>query len=261
MAMFQQKSKSPSPSPSPSPSQSKPKSPSPAQPKTEKIIQIPTKSQNKNEHKNENKIDVEVGSEKAINFEMQAAFGKPLKDIKMTKVNGYTGDIPLILYLLGNKLISLDKFGTFKLFHPEQMEKEKDKPEMQIAQNIFAFLAALPQPLLSTVPQNVKDKAINKDVMKDVIALIEEPYASTLCYLWDLLAKVAMNPNARMSQASLGKVFGPMCCMVTQKDLKGNMVSMNALGASRMMAFFRRGIEWRMEVQGFDFDDSDSSDD
>merc|ERR1712228_769511 len=125
----------------------------------------------------------------------------------------------------------------------------------------LSFFSSLPEPLLSTVPQKVKDKAFNKDVMEGVTKMIEEPYASTLVYFWDILAKVAMNPKARMSQASLGKVFGPMCTMITQQDVKGNRVSMNALGASRMMAFFRRGIEWRMECQGFDFEDSDSSDD
>ena len=45
-----------------------------------------------------------------------------------------------------------------------------------------------------------------------------------------------------MGQQSLAKVFGPMCTLVTQKDVKGNKVSMNALAASRMMAFFRRGL-------------------
>lgn len=179
----------------------------------------------------------------------------------MTKVSGYSNDIPLILYLLGQKLIKLDKFGTFKIFHPEEMEKQREKPEMQIAHNIFVFFSKLPEPLLSTVPQSVLDKALSKDVMKEVIGLMEEPYASTLCYFWDILAKVAMNPNARMGQQSLGKVFGPLCTMVTMEDMKGNRVSMNVLAASRMMAFFRRGIEWRMEEQGFDFEESDSDDD
>ncbi len=131
---------------------------------------------------------------------------------------------------------------------------------MQVANNIFVFFASLPEPLLNTVPQNVLMKAINKDVMKDVVSEIDEPYASTLTYLWDILAPVAMNPNARMGGQSLGKVFGPMCTMVTQQDVKGNRVSMNALGASRMMAFFRRGIEWRMQVAGFNFDDSSDDD-
>ena len=241
----------------------KPKSQSPAKsaPKTmapkKQIVQT---KQEKNQNVG-NGVGIPVGSEKAINFEMKAAFGKPLTTVTMTKVNGYSGEIPLVLHLLGQKLVSLDKFGTFGIFHPEQMEKESDKAEMQVAHNIFVFFSSLPQPLLSTVPQSVKDKAINKDVMKDVVAMIDEPFASTLCYLWDLLAKVAMNPNAKMGEQALGKVFGPMCTMVTQQDIKGNRVSMNALGASRMMAFFRRGIEWRMELQGYDFDDSSDDSD
>ena len=189
-----------------------------------------------------------------------AAFGKPFKSVKMTKVANYPGQIPLVLYMLGEKLVKLNKFGTFKIFLPEEMEKQANKPEMQLAHNIYVFFAKLPQPLLDPVPQNVFDKALSKDVMKDVIAMMDEPYASTLCYIWDILAKVAMNPNARMGQQGLGKVFGPMCTLVTQEDMKGNRVSMNVLGASRMIAFFRRGIEWRMELQGFNFDDSDDDD-
>merc|ERR1712129_316159 len=245
-------------SPSPSPSKSTSSYPTKSTKQTVKT-QVKVQKQNVNANAN-NKINVEVGSEKAINFEMQSAFGKPIKSIKMTKVNGYSGEIPLILHLLVQKLISLDKFGTFKLFNPEQMEKDNDKPEMQIAHNIFVFFSSLPEPLLHTVDGNILNQAINKDVMKNVIAQMDEPYASTLVYLWDILAKVAMNPGAKMSQASLGKVFGPMCCLLTQKDVKGNMVSMNALGASRMMVFFRRGIEWRMEVNGFNFDSSSDDD-
>ena len=176
----------------------------------------------------------------------------------MTKVTGYNGQIPLVLYLLGEKLTKLGKFGTFKLFLPEEMEKQADKPEMQLAHNIFVFFAKLPEPLLGNVDQAVFNKALNKDVMPDCIAMMNEPHASTLTYLWDILAKVAMNQNARMGQQSLGKVFGPMTTLVTQKDMKGNRVSMNVLGASRMIAFFRRGIEWRMTVQGYDWEDSDS---
>lgn len=156
-------------------------------------------------------------------------------------------------------MVNLDKFGTPNLFVPEAMEKQKHIPEVLCAYNIFAFFSQLPSPLLSTVPQPILMKAINKEAMEEVSNAMDEPYSSTICYLWDLLAKVAMHETG-MGQQSLAKVFGPMCTLVTQKDVKGNKVSMNALAASRMMAFFRRGIEWRMLVQGFDFEESDDSD-
>ena len=143
----------------------------------------------------------------------------------------------MVLHLLGQKFIGLNKFGTFKLFLPEEMEKQADKPEMQLAHNIFVFFSKLPEPLLGDLDQNIFDKGLNKDVMKDCVAMMPEPHASTLTYLWDILAKVAMNPNARMGQQSLGKVFGPMTTLVTQEDMKGNRVSTNVLGASRMIAF------------------------
>jgi len=198
---------------------------------------------------------------KQINEEMNAAIGKPFESLKMTKAAGYAAEIPLVLYLLGERLKNLNSFGTTGLFLPEKMEEQTEKPEMQVASNIFLFFAKLPRPLLDRVEHSVLDKAISKDAMKAVTDAMNEPYASTLIYLWDLLAKVAMNPNARMGQQSLGKVFGPMCTMVTQQDMKGNRVSMNVLAASRNIAFFRRGIEWRMEVQGFNFEDSDDDDD
>eukprot|EP00486_Rosalina_sp_Unknown_P012825 CAMPEP_0201579582 /NCGR_PEP_ID=MMETSP0190_2-20130828/27280_1 /ASSEMBLY_ACC=CAM_ASM_000263 /TAXON_ID=37353 /ORGANISM="Rosalina sp." /LENGTH=143 /DNA_ID=CAMNT_0048014247 /DNA_START=83 /DNA_END=514 /DNA_ORIENTATION=- len=143
------------------------------------------------------------------------------------------------------------------------MQDNKDKDKSQgVAWNIYQFLAQLPSPLLDDVPMDVLDKALSKDVMKDVIKAMDEPYASTLVYLWDLLACVAMeSKTSRMGQHQLGKVFGPMVTMVTQEDMKGNRVSMNVLGASRMMAMFRRGIEWRMELKGFNFDDSDDDSD
>ena len=178
----------------------------------------------------------------------------------MVNVAKYRGDIPLVLHLMGQRLVDLDQFGTLKLFQPEAMEQQKHRPEVLCALNIFVFFSELPRPLLCTVPQSLLMKAVNKEAMEGVCGAMEEPYSSTLCYLWDLLAKVAMNPDARMGQQSLAKVFGPMCTLVTQQDVKGNRVSMNALAASRMMAFFRRGIEWRMQVQGFDFEESDDSD-
>ena len=155
-----------------------------------------------------------------------------------------------------------NKFGTPKLFQPEAMQDTKDTDKSQsLAWNIYQFLAQMPTPLLDSVPMDVLDKALSKDVMKDVIQAMDEPYASTLCYLWDLLAMVALeSKTSKMGQHQLGKVFGPMVTMVTQEDMKGNRVSMNVLGASRMMAMFRRGIEWRMQLKGFNFDDSDDDD-
>ena len=125
----------------------------------------------------------------------------------MTKAAGYNGQIPLVLYLLGEKFTKLGKFGTFKLFLPEEMEKQADKAEMQLAHNIFVYFAKLPEPLLGDIDGTVFNKALNKDVMPDVVGMMPEPHASTLTYLWDILAKVAMNPNARMGQQSLGICF------------------------------------------------------
>ena len=54
------------------------------------------------------------------------------------------------------------------------------------------------------------------------------------------------NSKTGMTSQTLAQVFGPVTTSVTQKDIKGNRVSMNALFASRMIALFRRGIESRL---------------
>merc|ERR1712113_174699 len=202
-------------------------------------------------------------NKKDLMMEMNKSFGKDISKITMVKLDQYEGDIPLVLYLLGNELYKANKFGTFKLFEPAEMQKQKGNNNVcGAAWNIYTFLSSMPVPLLHTVPGEILNKALNKDVMKDVIKAMDEPYASTLCYLWDILAKVAMeSKTSKMGQQQLGKVFGPMVTMVTQEDMKGNRVSMNVLAASRMMAMFRRGIEWRMQMMGFDFEDSDDDSD
>ena len=179
----------------------------------------------------------------------------------MVKLDKFEGDIPLILYLLGNKLEEINIWDTYKMFDPSEMIKQSKNNNMKhmiYAYNIYVFFSKLPRPLLSDIPQSILNKALNKDVMKNVIELMDEPYASTLCYLWDILAKVAGNQNkTKMNGQLLGKVFGPMVTMVTKQDAMGNQISMNVLAASRMMAFFRRGIEWRMELMGYNLDDFD----
>eukprot|EP01083_Nonionella_stella_P099022 278508_1 len=202
-------------------------------------------------------------NKKDLENAMNKAFGKNVNEVTMVKLDAYEGDVPLVLYLLGNELYKTNKFGTFKLFEPQEMQKRKGNDHTcAMAWNIYSFFSQMPTPLLDSVPGEILNKALSKDVMKDVIHAMDEPYASTLCYLWDILAKVAMeSETSRMGQQQLGKVFGPMVTMVTQQDMKGNRVSMNVLAASRMMAMFRRGIEWRMELQGFNFDDSDDDSD
>merc|ERR1712013_264098 len=211
--------------------------------------------------------EVKGSSADAINFELKAAFGKPFSTLTMAKVEGmdFSGSIPLVLLLLGTKLEELDRFGSLGMFNPKAMESaqgDAKRMEMAYAHNIFAWLCALPQPLLGAVPQSVLNKAINRGAMQSVAQAMGEPLCATICYLWHLMARVAMSRSAQMTEAALGKVFGPLCCLVTQSDMKGNRVSGNVLAASRMVAMFRRGIEWRMEVLGFDHDaDSDSDSD
>lgn len=196
---------------------------------------------------------------KDVAMEMKKSFGKDINNITMVKLDKYEGDIPLILYLLGTELESANQYGAYRLFEPEYTKSQAPKSSVYgAAWNIYTFLAKLPKPLLDSVPGNILNKAINKDVMDQVILAMDEPFASTLCFLWDILAKVAMQSgSSKMGQHQLGKVFGPLVTLVTKEDVKGNRVSMNVLAASRMMAMFRRGIEWRMQIMGFNFEDSD----
>eukprot|EP00485_Elphidium_margaritaceum_P014998 CAMPEP_0202727754 /NCGR_PEP_ID=MMETSP1385-20130828/185280_1 /ASSEMBLY_ACC=CAM_ASM_000861 /TAXON_ID=933848 /ORGANISM="Elphidium margaritaceum" /LENGTH=873 /DNA_ID=CAMNT_0049393997 /DNA_START=52 /DNA_END=2672 /DNA_ORIENTATION=+ len=202
-------------------------------------------------------------SSKDLEIEMKQAVGKNIQNVSMVKLDDYEGDVPMVLYLCGHTLYTADKFGTYRLFEPEETKKNAASNTVyNAAWSIYHFLASMPTPLLDPVPHDVLDKALSKDVMHEVIQAMDEPFASTLCYLWDLLARVAMNSSqSKMNQNQLGKVFGPMVTMVTKEDVKGNRVSMNVLAASRMMAMFRRGIEWRMQIQGFKFEDSDDDDD
>eukprot|EP01083_Nonionella_stella_P275342 935070_1 len=63
--------------------------------------------------KNYNKKDLEN--------ELKQSIGKDINKIKMVKLDKYEGDSPLVLYLLGNEMYKCNKFGTFKLFEPEEM--------------------------------------------------------------------------------------------------------------------------------------------
>ena len=72
--------------------------------------------------------------------------------------------IPLVLLLLGQKLEALDRFGTVGMFQPEAMEAaqgDQSRMEMAYAHNLFAWLSALPSPLLGDVPQSTLNKAID----------------------------------------------------------------------------------------------------
>eukprot|EP01083_Nonionella_stella_P122490 368565_1 len=118
-------------------------------PKTESSPKTEQKQQYNSPKVNSNSgVGAPVGADKAINFELQNALGKPLKSVKKTKVGDYAGEIPLALYLLGEKLIKIDKFGTFKIFHPEEMQKQADKPEMQCANNIFVFFCEITRTII-----------------------------------------------------------------------------------------------------------------
>ena len=187
---------------------------------------------------------------KELNREITNSFGKELTKINTTDKlsNKYKGKIPNVLYLLDLKLNSLNGYQKRGIFLSETIEQNKDDDAYIIGNNIISFFAKLKKPLLSHVDQSILMKAINKDAMEGVCNEINEPHSSVLIYLFDICAKVASNESRTgLGPEQLGRIFGPMTLLITKKDVRGNRVNSNALAASRMVAFFRRGIEWRLE--------------
>ena len=98
------------------------------------------------------------------------------------------------------------------------------------------------------MPESVIMKAINVEAMPECMAAMPEPYATTVMWLFDLLAGVAMNEReTKMDAHRLASVFGGICgATVNEKELKGQRMSINVMQGSKMIAFFKRGITWRM---------------
>ena len=171
------------------------------------------------------------------------------------RVQGYLSPIPLQLFELKKRLESLSGLyleGIFDASTAARFEGTGDDEEEvhQVASQIVLFFAELATPLLdpSHVSESIIMKATSKEVMSDVMQQVPEPYATVTLFLWDLCAEVATNEAAtRMGSAQLAGVFGPVCGpRVSAAELKGGRPSMNVLASSKMVAFFRRGIEWRL---------------
>lgn len=168
-----------------------------------------------------------------------------MESIKLPK---YNAPIPRVLIELKRRLRDCGGFKQKMIFH---VAVKSTQQHHVIAVLIKSWFSELPQPLLSVVDPKVIDQARTIQLLPGVVKQIPEPNQSVLLFLWDLLADVVeATQSNRMTSQSLAQAFGPLMTDINGQQLKKQKrATFQALFASRVIVFVKRGIEWRLSIR------------
>jgi len=197
--------------------------------------------------------------------ELNRQFGVKAVTIAREKIPGYNEKIPCVLVKL-KKLIKKAKgyqqVGLFRLA-PDGTNNDKLKTiinqgnkdwmrheyakDVNVCANLLKiWFRELPVPVLNQVEKSFIEKSqTTGDVKKCVTQDFPEPAQSILIWLWDLCVEVAEHQETnKMTPQNLAIVIGPNLFNTT--TIANPMAAMTFSG--KVVVFFQRGIEWRMEV-------------
>ncbi|ETO30416.1 hypothetical protein RFI_06704 [Reticulomyxa filosa] len=216
------------------------------------------------------------------------SFGKEILSLEQVKLPAYEGSIPRVLIELKKRLNQCDGFqkgsyaSQFYLFiiiffinvhkkkHIFHSTMKNDGSQAAIIGLLLKqWFMQLPNPFLSCVEIKIIDMATSVELMPTVSAKFPEPHKSVLLWLWDLLADVLLIASFflfvlhhsifsvvvelrqfnEMTTQHLAQGFGPLMTHLTERDVKGPRATKNAMFASRVITFFKRGIEWRLSLR------------
>merc|ERR1719150_1734287 len=108
------------------------------------------------------------------------------------------------------------------------IEMNKEEDAYAIANDVISYFGSLPKPLLSE-QSDAMSKGANKSRMWMVIQELPDEISSVTQFLWDILAKVAMNSDkTEMNLEACARVFAPICTGSISEDI---------------FTCFKRGIE------------------
>jgi len=198
--------------------------------------------------------------------ELNRQFGVKAVTIKREKVPGYKEKIPTVLVRLKKQIKAQKGYQQVGLFRLAPDANSNDQLKTIINQgnsnwinheyakdvNVCANLLKiwfreLPVPILNQVKNGCIEKSQScDDVQKVVTNEFPEPAQSILIWLWDLCVEVAEQKGQnKMTPQNLAIVIGP--------NLFNTLTIINPMAAmtfsGKVVVFFQRGIEWRMEVQ------------